>query len=212
MKIRAKRKKNWQNHWEWLNKPFRNTSKPWEWFRNKGIGFRTSWRQEMLNGVSVFVNSCFKDRIGRGFYIALWPATKNGSTTIIPSAENLGECPDIPPRSCSAFGETSSVWYYELLKSSETITGDQYWMQLMGLSRALKEKRPQYQERHDKVILQHDNARPHIARPVKTYLETLKWEVLPHRRTLQTLLLPTTICFDRWHTAWMISISAFMKK
>ena len=31
-----------------------------------------------------------------------------------------------------------------------------------------------------KVILQHDNARPHVAKPVKTYLETHKWEVLPH--------------------------------
>ena len=30
------------------------------------------------------------------------------------------------------------------------------------------------------VILQHDNARPHVARPVKTYLETLKWKILPH--------------------------------
>ncbi|CAG9567641.1 unnamed protein product [Danaus chrysippus] len=26
----------------------------------------------------------------------------------------------------------------------------------------------------------HDNARPHVAKVVKTYLETLKWEVLPH--------------------------------
>ena len=50
----------------------------------------------------------------------------------------------------------------------------------MRLSRALKKKRPQYQERHDKVILQHDNAWPHVARPVKTYLRTLKWEVLFH--------------------------------
>ena len=50
----------------------------------------------------------------------------------------------------------------------------------MRLSRLLKEKRPQYQERHEKVIIQHDNGRPHVARSIKTYLETLKWEVLPH--------------------------------
>ncbi|KAG5315339.1 MOS1T transposase, partial [Pseudoatta argentina] len=41
-------------------------------------------------------------------------------------------------------------------------------------------KRPLYAQRHDKVILLHDNARPHVAKPVKTYLETLKWKVLPH--------------------------------
>ncbi|GFT51400.1 mariner Mos1 transposase [Trichonephila clavipes] len=69
---------------------------------------------------------------------------------------------------------------YELLKATETITGDRYRTQLMRLSRALKDKRPQYNERHDKVILQHDNARPHVVKVVKTYLETLKWEVLPH--------------------------------
>ncbi|GFV74163.1 mariner Mos1 transposase [Trichonephila clavipes] len=50
----------------------------------------------------------------------------------------------------------------------------------MRLSRALKDKRPQYNERHDKVILQHANARPHVVKVVKTYLETLKWEVLCH--------------------------------
>ena len=72
------------------------------------------------------------------------------------------------------------VVYYELLQPNQTITGDLYRLQLMRLSRELKEKRPQYNERHDKVILQHDNARPHVASAVKTYLETLKWEVLPH--------------------------------
>jgi len=52
----------------------------------------------------------------------------------------------------------------------------------MRLSRALKAaKRPQYNERHDKVILQHDNARFHVAKSVKIYLETLKWEVLSHQ-------------------------------
>jgi len=58
------------------------------------------------------------------------------------------------------------------LKQSQAL----YRKQLMRLSRALKDKRPQYNERHDKVILQHDN----VAKSVKTYLETLKWEVLPH--------------------------------
>ena len=32
----------------------------------------------------------------------------------------------------------------------------------------------------EKIIIEHDNARPHVTEPVKTYLETLKWEVLPH--------------------------------
>lgn len=72
------------------------------------------------------------------------------------------------------------VIYYELLKPNETITGERYRTQLMRLTRALKEKRPEYGDRHDKIIFLHDNARPHVAKPVKTYIETTKWEVLPH--------------------------------
>jgi len=72
------------------------------------------------------------------------------------------------------------VVYYELLQPNETITGALYRIQLMRLSRALKEKRAHYYSGHDKIIFLHDNARPHGAAPVKTYLETLKWEVLPH--------------------------------
>ena len=72
------------------------------------------------------------------------------------------------------------VVYYELLKPNETITGALYRTQLMRLSRVHKEKRAHYYSRHDKVILLHDNARPHVAAPVKTYLETLNWEVLSH--------------------------------
>ncbi|EGI70381.1 Mariner Mos1 transposase, partial [Acromyrmex echinatior] len=30
------------------------------------------------------------------------------------------------------------------------------------------------------LILLHDNARPHVAKPVKKYLEGIKWEILPH--------------------------------
>ena len=50
----------------------------------------------------------------------------------------------------------------------------------MRLSRSLKEKRSLHAQRHDKVILLHDNARPHVAKPVKTHIETLQCGVLIH--------------------------------
>lgn len=76
--------------------------------------------------------------------------------------------------------DMKGVIYHELLKPSETITGDVYRRQLMRLKRAIEEKRPEWDNRHDKIILLHDNARPHIAQPVKNYLKRLKWEVLHH--------------------------------
>ncbi|VVC34836.1 Ribonuclease H-like domain,Transposase, type 1,Winged helix-turn-helix DNA-binding domain, partial [Cinara cedri] len=72
------------------------------------------------------------------------------------------------------------VIYYEQLQRNETTTEEVYRRQLMRLNRALKEKRPETETRHNYVILQHDNAQPHVAQVVKTYLETLKWDVLPH--------------------------------
>ncbi|GBP84114.1 Mariner Mos1 transposase [Eumeta japonica] len=89
---------------------------------------------------------------------------KSEYTTTIQGVENRGH----------------GVIYYELLKPNETITGDRYRLQLMRLSRSLKEKRLLYKQRHGKVILLYDNTRPHVAKPVKTYLEMLQWEVLPH--------------------------------
>ena len=43
--------------------------------------------------------------------------------------------------------------YYELLKPGDSITGNRYRLQLICLSRALREKRPKYEQRHDKIIL-----------------------------------------------------------
>lgn len=76
--------------------------------------------------------------------------------------------------------DQKGVVYYELLKPGEVVTGERYREQLLSLSRALKEKRPEYAKRHDKVILLHDNARPHVAKSVKEILEALGWDVLPH--------------------------------
>ena len=72
------------------------------------------------------------------------------------------------------------VVYYGLLQPNETITAERYQQQLMQLSRALKFKSPQYAQRHDKVIVQHDNARQHVAKVVKETLEALNWDVLRH--------------------------------
>ncbi|KAG5312025.1 SETMR methyltransferase, partial [Pseudoatta argentina] len=60
------------------------------------------------------------------------------------------------------------------------VTGDEKWIHYDNRKRRKSWGKPLYAQRHDKVILLHDNARPHVAKPVKTYLETLKWEVLPH--------------------------------
>jgi len=81
-------------------------------------------------------------------------------------------------KSCSVSGEKKDLVYYELLKPGDSITGDRYQLQLIRLI-ALREKRPQYEQRHDKVILLH-NRLGVIAKVVKKYLETLKWDVLPH--------------------------------
>ena len=170
-RARAKRKNNWQNHWEWLQQVISKRLKAMGMIQRQGNG---------------------RGGNRKGFYIALWLTTKNRSTTRIPSAENRGECPEMlsrrrpnriftVPRLCSAFRGTSSVWCimscWNRVKPSQGIGIEHNWIRL---SRALKEKWSQYQERHDKVILQHDKARPHVARLVKTYLETLKWEVLSH--------------------------------
>jgi len=80
--------------------------------------------------------------------------------------------------------------YSELLKPGDSITDDRYRLQLI---RALREKRPEYEQRHDKVILLYDNARPHVIKIVKKYLETFKWDVLPH-----PLYSPDIAPFDYW--------------
>ena len=105
--------------------------------------------------------------------------TPNGPRTDTPGRDQSHNRTHVNVIICIWWAQLGAL-YYELLKPSETITGDRYRTQFMRLNQELKEKRPQYQKKHDKVILENDNARPHVARPVKTYLEALKWEVLPH--------------------------------
>ena len=73
--------------------------------------------------------------------------------------------------------------YYELLKPGGTINGEFYRTQLIRLKRTIAEKCPEFATRHKAIIFHHDNARRHVAIPVKNYLENSGWEVLtkpPH--------------------------------
>ena len=76
--------------------------------------------------------------------------------------------------------DRKGVLYYELLKPGETINEERYRALLIRLKRAMAEESPEYATRHKAIIFDHDNARPHVAIPVKNYLENSGCEVLPH--------------------------------
>jgi len=86
--------------------------------------------------------------------------------------------------------------YYELLKPGDSITGDRYRLQLIRLSRVLREKRPEYEQRYDKIILFHDNARPHVAKVVKNIWKRSNGMFYRTCRILRTLLLLITGCSE----------------
>ena len=62
---------------------------------------------------------------------------------------------------------------------TKLLRGECYRSQLIRLMRAIAEKRPEYATRYEAIIFHHDNARPHVAIPLKNYLENSEWEVVP---------------------------------
>lgn len=76
--------------------------------------------------------------------------------------------------------DQKGVVYHELLKPGETVNTNRYRQQMINLNNALIEKRPEWARRHGKVILLHDNAPAHKAKPVQETIKALGWELLPH--------------------------------
>ena len=67
--------------------------------------------------------------------------------------------------------------------------------------RNIKDKRPHYDEKHDKVILHYDNARPHVAKTVQKTLQVLNWEILSHPPYLPSFVPPDYHLFRSIHSA-----------
>jgi len=86
---------------------------------------------------------------------------KSGSIFRILNGRNLGLIPSnhqyLPQDRITSDGRRCVWWdqegviYYELLKPGETINAHRY-QQLIKLHHALREKRPHYRKRHDKLI------------------------------------------------------------
>lgn len=76
----------------------------------------------------------------------------------------------------SIFWDYKGVIWYELLDGDTRINGHIYRLQLQRLKAKLKEMRPD----RGRVILLHDNAKPHTAIKTRNRLTNYKWEVLPH--------------------------------
>ena len=76
--------------------------------------------------------------------------------------------------------DMKGIIYYELLEPKQTVNSQLYSQQLRRLDEKIKENRSGPGHGNRKVILLHDNARPHVALTTKQTIIDLKWEVMAH--------------------------------
>ena len=111
---------------------------------------------------------------------------------------------DIPKVMLCIWWDQVGVIYYEQWKPNETITGERYRTQLIRLSRALREKRPQYEQSMTTLGLTLPN-------PLKPTWKRSNRKSYPTRRISQIWRRPIITCSDRWHMVSLTSSSAHIK-
>jgi len=94
---------------------------------------------------------------------------------------------------CSWFNQ-SQVVHWELLNSGETVNSDRYVQQLGRVQAAMESVTPK-RRRRDLTLL-HDNAKPHVSRVTRGWLQENGWEVLPHP-AYSPDFNPVDFCFNR---------------
>ena len=76
--------------------------------------------------------------------------------------------------------DIKGIFYFELLQPKQTVNAQLYSQQLTRLDEKIREKRTGPGHGNRKVILLHDNARPHVAIETKETIIELGWEVMTH--------------------------------
>ena len=76
----------------------------------------------------------------------------------------------------TGFWDHRGVIFIDFLPKGETVNSHRYCDTLKKLAHAIRVKRPSMQ----KVILHHDNARPHTAHATAAAIAAKGWTVLPH--------------------------------
>jgi len=186
----SNRKKCLPSNWVFLKQPFSCGYMPWGRFKRSENGCRMNWTIGRWSGAKTHAKFCLPTRQKRKSFLhrivtsdekcIFFQNPKRKKSWIEPNHQHLPQDRFGRKTMLCIWWDQEGVIYYELLKPGKTVNTNRHHQQLIKLHRALREKRPYYRKRHDKLIFLHYNVLSHTSTMVQNYLETLNWEVLPH--------------------------------